>query len=116
MEAVLKGFLIGPVRGADPNDVKHHVEKLEAEGWDIHFPPRDTEQECDTGYNICLQNKEAIINADRVFIVWDGKSQGGLFDLGMTFALNKNIEIIDIPELLEGKSFQNMITEWKKNQ
>jgi len=50
-----------------------------------------------------------------VFFVWDGKSQGCLFDLGVAFALNKPLTVISAPENVEsGKSFQNMARYWHK--
>jgi hypothetical protein len=47
--------------------------------------------------------------------MWDGVSQGCLFDLGMAFAMNKHITIISIPELSNGKSFQNMVKAYTNN-
>jgi len=108
-----KGFLICPVRGHAPDETQSIVDKLEAQGWQIHWPFRDTKQDDLTGYNICKSNRNAIEQAEMVFVIWDGKSQGCLFDLGMTFALNKSITIIQIPPITVGKSFQNMIREWQ---
>src|SRR5208282_5452823 len=106
-------FLICPVRGIDPKTQQHIVDDLESNGYTVHWPPRDTNQNDGTGLNICLENKTAIINADIIHVLWDGKSQGCLFDLGMAFALNKPISIIEIPmEPVEGKSFHNMIKAW----
>lgn len=109
----MKTFLICPVRGHDPKKLESLLLDLEKK-YVVHFPPRDTNQIDETGYRICTDNLNAIRDADIVLIVWDGKSQGGLFDAGMAFALGKKIEIISIPELTEGKSFQNMFTEWEK--
>lgn len=88
------------------------VEKLEADGWQVHFPPRDTNQDDPDGLRICEDNRRAIQEADAIHFVWDGKSQGGLFDLGMAFAYKKKVIPISMPELTEGKSFQNMVTKW----
>lgn len=108
----MRSFLICPVRGNDPllswaGVVKH----LEEHGFAIHWPPRDTNQE-DTGLRICADNKAAIEAADLVHVIWDGKSQGCLFDLGMAFALNKPVEVIRLPEPTGDKSFQNMVRAW----
>lgn len=111
-----KGFLICPVRGAPIEDTEQLVSSLEEDGWSIHWPPRDTNQEDDTGYRICRDNREAIENAEVVFVVWDGKSQGCLFDLGMAFAMEKTIVPLRIPERSVGKSFQNMVAEWASSQ
>jgi nucleoside 2-deoxyribosyltransferase len=108
-------FLICPVRGCDPMDTQPIVEKLESEGWVVHWPPRDTDQVDDTGLRICTDNARAIKDADAVHFVWDGKSQGSLFDLGVAFAFKKKIIPIEIPPLTEGKSFQNMVTMWSQS-
>jgi len=108
----MKTFLICPVRGYDPAEFQSIVDKLESEGWQVHYPPRDTEQDDPTGYNICEQNFLAIKRSDAIHIIWDGKSQGCLFDLGMAFALAKKIIPISLPEQTEGKSFQNMVMQW----
>jgi len=111
----LKGFLICPVRGHDPKETEAIVKKLEDDGWDLHWPPRDTEQEdAETGgFRICVDNENALEDSDRVFFVWNGVSQGCLFDLGAAFALNKPITVIEAPPNVEnGKSFQNMARYW----
>lgn len=106
-------FLICPVRGADQTNVSKIVNDLENKGWDIHYPPRDTNQVDKTGYRICCDNMLAIKKAEMIFIYWDGKSTGSLFDAGMAFALGKPITIISVPELMGTKSFQDMFTEWE---
>lgn len=108
----MKSFLICPVRGKDPETYRAIVAALEARGYAVHWPPRDTDQNDNTGLRICGDNRAAIEAADIVHIVWDGQSQGCLFDLGMAFALGKDIEPIDLPPPTEGKSFQNMIHAW----
>jgi len=111
-----KSFLISPVRGYEQKPNKALVRDLESEGYIVHYPARDTNQIDDTGLQICKDNMEAIKNADVIHFVWDGKSQGSLFDLGMAFALNKRIIPLLLPELSEGKSFQNMVTALFKQQ
>lgn len=108
-------FFICPVRGHDPKELESLVSELEKEYW-VYFPPRDTNQVDDTGYRICQDNLRAIKAAEIVGIIWDGKSQGGLFDAGMAFALGKKIKLIRIPELIGGKSFQDMFTDWESRQ
>ena len=112
----MKTFLICPVRGHKPEETEEIVAKLEKEGWEVHWPHRDTNQEDEHGLNICKENRGAIITADIVHIVWDGKSTGSLFDMGMAFALGKEIKIIELPLLTRGKSFQNMITRWENEK
>jgi hypothetical protein len=113
----MKIFLICPVRGVT-EDYKvwqeNLVTQIEACGDEVHWPPRDTDQVDDIGLRICSDNRQAIEQADMIYVVWDGKSQGCLFDLGMAFAMRKQIHIIALPELTDGKSYQNMITAWEK--
>ena len=109
-----KSFLICPVRGHTPEETADIVAEIEKE-YDLHWPPRDTNQVDDTGYRICGDNLKAISEADTIHFVWDGKSQGCLFDLGMAFALGKKIIPVRMPEPTNGKSFQNMVDHWAKN-
>lgn len=108
----MKSFLICPVRGMKPDAHAMAVAELEARGFAVHWPPRDTNQDDSTGLRICTDNMQAIAEADVVHVIWDGKSQGCLFDLGVAFALKKKLEIVLIPALTEGKSFQNMMAAW----
>lgn len=110
----MKTFLICPVRGHDPTAWESFVDELERRSWKVYWPPRDTCQEDLTGLRICRDNREAIRGADAVHLIWDGKSQGVLFDLGMAFALGKKVIVIALPEATEGKSFQNMVRAWAK--
>ena len=108
-------FLIGPVRRLENQTDK--VKEL-MNGYlndsDVYCPARDTNQIDDTGLNICKQNMDAIKKSDEILFIWDGKSEGCLFDLGIAFSLHKKITVISIPELTTGKSFQNMITQYSK--
>lgn len=82
----------------------------------MHFPHRDTDQDDDVGLRICADNLEAIRQAEVIHIIWDGKSQGSLFDLGMAFALGKPLVVLSVPEPTEHKSFQNMMRAWAKRE
>jgi nucleoside 2-deoxyribosyltransferase len=105
-------FLICPVRGHSISETEEIVKRLEDAGWQVHWPPRDTDQNDPVGLRICEDNRAAILAADAVHVVWDGKSQGCLFDLGMAFAAKKQIYVISLPDPTEGKSFQNMLRAW----
>lgn len=110
-----KTFLICPVRGHNPKETEDIVKRLEEKGYIVHWPPRDVNQVDETGgYRICCDNRQAMEDADCVHIVWDGKSQGCLFDIGMAFILRKKIHIVQIPPPSTEKSFQNMINRWYK--
>jgi nucleoside 2-deoxyribosyltransferase len=108
----MKTFLICPVRGHEQGETESIVEKLESNGWRVHWPPRDTNQNDPTGFRICQDNRRAIADADAVHFIWNGESQGCLFDLGIAFALNKKIIPISMPAYTDSKSFQNMVREW----
>ena len=105
-------FLICPVRGHDIAETAGYVQYLERAGYKVYWPPRDTAQDDPVGLDICKTNREAIRHASEVCVIWDGKSTGCLFDLGMAFALGKRINIIDVPAGTKGKSFQNMMRAW----
>ena len=112
--ASVKAFLICPVRN-DPNAGRQYTEELESRGWTVHWPARDTNQDDHIGLRICQDNRTAIRDADVVFVVWDGESQGSLFDLGIAFALDKEVRVLSLPSTEPGtKSFQAMIREWAR--
>jgi nucleoside 2-deoxyribosyltransferase len=106
-------FLICPVRGVAPEESRRYVERLEADGWTVYWPHRDTDQADEIGLRICEDNRSAIEKADCVHLIWDGKSQGCLFDLGMAFAMRKPVIPLTLPEPTDGKSFQNMVRAWE---
>ena len=86
-------FLISPVRGADMSALAKVVERLEVDGWSVYWPARDTNQSDESGLRICRDNLNAIARSAYVHVVWDGASQGVLFDLGRAFALDKPVVI-----------------------
>ena len=111
----MKIFIICSVRNAT-NEYKVKLEKyikfLEEDGYEVHLPHRDTNQD-ETGLNICQQNKNAIIESDEVHLFYNSNSQGTHFDLGVSFAANKKIKIIENEKFDSGKSFARMIQEWE---
>ena len=111
----MKTYLICPVRGHEPKETEDIVKRLEEKGFEVHWPPRDVNQEDDTGgYRICSDHRKAMEDCDCIHIIWNGESQGCLFDMGMAFMTGKKIHIISILPLTEGKSFPNMIARWEK--
>lgn len=113
-------FMICPVRNATPEmqeGIEAEVGFLESQGHIVYYPARDTNQLDGTGLRICKDNRSAIEAADEVHIIWDGKSTGSLFDLGMAFALRKKIVPVfgKFPTMSDGKSFQNMVYDWSEN-
>jgi len=108
-------FIIGSVRDATPelkNKMEEHAKSLEAKGYKVHLPHRDTNQN-GRGIEICIENMNAISNSDEVHIFYNPNSQGSHFDMGITFAFFKKIRVIDCPEYGEGKSYPRMINEWQ---
>lgn len=91
-------FLICPVRNATEAE-KENLNKIivnyENQGFKVHYPERDTNQNpyingVNTGgYNICLQNARALANAKTVSIFYNKSSTGSMFDLGVTYYLQK---------------------------
>jgi len=112
----MKIFLICPVRNIPQSyadDMELQVKHLEAQGHSVYWPSRDTNQN-EGELTICMQNRTAIEQADAIYVIWDGKSQGVLFDLGMAFALRKPLTIVNIPISGDGKSFTRLMCTWEE--
>lgn len=94
--------------------INDYIKFLESKNIKSYYPARDTNQNDSIGFRICMDNRDGIKNADEVHIFWDSNSQGSLFDLGMAFALNKKLVIVNIDEVVPTatKSFANMILYW----
>jgi nucleoside 2-deoxyribosyltransferase len=111
-----KVFIICSVRGADSEyqkKLENYVTELENNGVVVHLPHRDTNQNA-SGLDICIQNKNAIINSDEVHIFYSSTSQGTHFDMGVAFALGKYIVIVENEKFGEGKSYPKMLHEWSE--
>lgn len=109
-------YVVCPVRGVSPEEkqfLDNHVAGLEAEGARVHYPPRDVNQDDPTGLRICTEHAKAMDDCKEVHIYWTEKSEGSRFDLGMAFALNKRIRLIN-PEMVQRtphKSYANVLLE-----
>ena len=113
----MKIFIICPVRSASTKqqiEIHNYISALKGRGDNVYYPAADTNQIDSVGYRICSDNKKAIAESDEVHIYWDKDSQGSLFDLGMAFAVNKPLKIINVVEPTTGKSFANMIKMWSE--
>jgi hypothetical protein len=111
-----KVFLICPVRGITEEErqiLGKYVADLEQSGYDVHFPLRDTDQNDTVGMRICSQNRDAIISADEIHVYWNPKSEASRFDLGMAFATEKPIKLINRKNVGKTpyKSLQNVLLE-----
>ncbi len=112
-------FLICPVRDVTEEEKKfidNYVAGLEADGYKVHNPHRDTNQNDPIGYKICGENRKAIIEADEVHIYFKPKSKGTLFDLGMAFMSQKPVKLINREQIKPSpeKSFENVLLELDK--
>ncbi|HSV94553.1 MAG TPA: hypothetical protein VLH94_01045 [Spirochaetia bacterium] len=112
-------FLICPVREASWDQkfkMEAYIAGLESLGKKVYYPARDTNQVDDNGYRICEDNRRAIFYSREVHIFFDPGSKGSLFDLGIAFALDKSLTIVNLEDLepTPGKSFTNMIMAWSK--
>ena len=108
-------FIICTVRKATDaykEKLENYVIHLEDQGHKVHLPHRDTNQNA-TGLEICTQNANAIFAADEVHVFYNSESTGTHFDLGVAFALNKTIKIIENEKFDEHKSYARMIWEWE---
>lgn len=81
-------------------DVK---KRLEREGHTVLMPAFDNYG----GMNeleVCKYNRSMIKKVDEIHVIWDNRSSGTIFDMGMCFALRKKIII----EYIESKTFENL--------
>ncbi len=115
----MKIFLICTIRTATEKDKKElwsYVNQLEKEGHEVHYPPRDTKQD-QRGYEICRDNMRAIKNADEVHIVYNSRSSGTHFDMGIAFAFKKTVKVVNSLNFDPNKkSFARMLTDWQKKR
>ena len=110
------GFFMCSVRNVSEEEkdkIEYCVKTLEDAGYVLHFPPRNTNQNDSTGYNICMQNMQAIQNSYYVFSYWNPKSEGSIFDLGNKFMKGGPLLVVNkkLVKPTEHKSFTNVILE-----
>jgi len=113
----MKIYIICPVRNVTPEQKKEiddYVANLEKEGHTVHYPPRDVNQNDETGWNILAQHRAIMKTCNRVDVFWDKTSMGSHFDLGMAFMMEQMpIKLVkkyqdDTP----GKSFVKAMMMW----
>lgn len=91
-----KIFIICPVTIATEHDIRvieEYATILERDNNLVHIPHRDTNQ-FGTSLEINTQNLNAIKEADEVHILYNNQSKGIHFDMGVAFALNKKIQVV----------------------
>ena len=90
-------YIVCPVRNVtleQTKEIDNYVVSLEREGHKVHYPPRDVNQNDETGINIVDSHKAAMRDANRVDIFWDKTSSGSHFDLGMAIMASKDIKLV----------------------
>ena len=80
--------------------------RLEAEGHIVMMPAFDSD--FDNILHVIKFNLESIEWADEVHLIWDGRSTGTIFDMGMVIALRKKLVI----EYIEPKTFQMLFEQY----
>lgn len=113
----MKIYLLCPVRKAT-NTIKilldAYTEMLEKDGHEVFYPARDNPFEnIDLiGTDICRSNVDAIKNADEVHIYWISSSTGSKFDLGIVWAYEKPIILLNEFEVNKAPSFGTLLLGW----
>jgi len=116
----MKIFIIMAVRNA-PDEliaiVEAYLAKLERDGHEVHYPPRDADQSDPIGNRICETHRRKMWECDRVDIFWDSQSFGSHFDLGMAYMAGKPLKLIHIvrPDP-DGKSYLKLIMATQDSQ
>ena len=86
-----KIFLICPVARVTPKQLKQitrHIRQRERDGYKVHWPYRDTNQDdLSGGFEICRRNFAEIMRAEIIDIWYDETSGGSKFDMGGVFML-----------------------------
>jgi nucleoside 2-deoxyribosyltransferase len=119
----MKIYVITSVRNATEEQKEfadNYVAGLEELGHEVHYPPRDVNQDDESGINICEAHRAAMIECDIVDVIWDPSSTGSHFDLGMAYVLQelKGIQIRCVNKLQRTphKSYTNFLLELEKRR
>lgn len=81
--------------------------QLEEEGHEVAIPAFDSHPDLDE-LGVCLYNRAKIEWADKIYLIWDRRSFGTIFDFGMCFMARKPLII----EYLEPKTFENVMKKY----
>lgn len=117
-----KIFLICPVRNASNEQrkwIEDYVLEKEKNGFIIHAPHLHTRQtDLFGGYAICKQNAEAVASSSEVNIYYDQSSTGSVFDLGVAYALNKPLIMLNKDEIIfnDNDLIDNIVKSWPYNK
>jgi hypothetical protein len=82
---------------------------LEIGGNEVRIPAFDDHPELDE-LGVCINNRNIIEWADKVYLIWDRRSVGTVFDFGMVFMARKPLEIY----YLEPKTMEGVMTKYSE--
>jgi hypothetical protein len=117
-----KVFLICPVRNATEEQkryIEDFVKEKNQNGIEVHAPHMHTvQQDMFGGYTICYQNANAIANSSEIDMYYDQNSTGSVFDLGVAYALNKKLVILNIEDITfdENDQIDCIVKEWNNRK
>jgi len=86
-----------------------HKKEMESEGHEVRIPALDDKPLLNE-LGICEYNRNMIEWADRIDIIYDGRSIMTLFDFGMAFMANKPIKIV----FYEPKAVKNVFFQYEE--
>lgn len=87
--------------------IENHKNHLESEGHIVRIPAFDDHPDMNE-LQVCSYNREAILWADEIHVIWDQRSSGVIFDFGMVFMAQKPAKVIYI----EKKTFKNLMVQY----
>lgn len=93
------------------NRYENYAARLEEEGNSVHLACRDTNMKA-SSIEICMRNSKRIQQAEEVHIFYESDRVEVHFDIGIAFAHNKKIVVVDSCRRSDGPSFQNLLAEW----
>ena len=85
--------------------------KLRCAGHQVRIPAFDDFPGFDE-LMVCEHNRDAIEWADKVYLIWDNRSQGTVFDFGMCFMARKPLVI----EYIEPKTLSNVMRKYAEDE
>lgn len=113
-----KIFLICPVRNATDSQkkwIEEFVKEKYNDGYTIHAPHLHTVQsDLFGGYAICKQNANAVATSEEIDIYYDQSSTGSVFDLGVAYALNKPLVLLNKDEIIfdDNDFIDSIVKSW----
>lgn len=117
-----KVFLICPVRNATEEQkryIEDFVKEKNQNGMEVHAPHMHTvQQDMFGGYAICYQNANAIAESNEIDMYYDQNSTGSVFDLGVAYALNKKLVILNNEDIIfdESDPIDCIVKEWNNRK